>query len=251
MHSITWLHCKHCSFLLRDCTNVTISYNPEFIAQGEIIHGFLNPDIVLIGEGNKEVGDRLEEIYKKVCNNSPRICRMSAESAEITKLSVNCFITTKIAFCNMIGDIADHTPNANKTDILQAVGGDSRVGMKCLKPGYGFGGPCFPRDNRAIGNYARSVNVNPLLPEATDSANKLHAQLMVQDFLKQNLDQYVFEDVAYKDGCQVPIIEESQKLEVAKGLVKAGKKVVIKDRRIIINEVILEFGNFFHYEFTD
>jgi len=237
--------------LLRDCTNTTLSYNPEFIAQGDIINGFLKPDIVLIGQGNKEVGDRLEDMYLKVCENTPRICRMSPESAEITKLSINCFITTKIAFCNTIGDIADHTPNANKFDILQAVGGDSRVGLKCLKPGYGFGGPCFPRDNRALGNYARSVNINPLLPEATDQSNKLHAQLMIKDYLKQNLDKYVFEDVAYKEGCQVPIIEESQKLEVARGLVRAGKKVLIRDRKIIIREVILEFGNQFEYEITD
>jgi len=238
-------------YLLRDCVNTTLSYNPEFIAQGDIINGFIKPDIVLIGEGNKEIGDRLEDMYRKSCENSPRICRMTPESAEITKLSINCFITTKIAFCNMIGDIAEHTPNANKFDILGAVGGDSRVGTKCLKPGYGFGGPCFPRDNRALANYARSVSVNPLLPEATDNANKLHAQSMVQDFLKLNQDKYVFEDVAYKEGCQVPIIEESQKLEVAKGLVKAGKKCVIKDRKIIINEVINEFGNFFEYEVTN
>jgi len=125
------------------------------------------------------------------------------------------------------------------------------VGLKCLKPGYGFGGPCFPRDNRALANYSRSVKVLPLIPEATDSSNKLHAQSMAEDLLKQNLDKYVFEDVAYKEGCKVPIIEESQKLEVGKQLVKAGKKVVIRDRKIIINEVINEFGNFFEYEITD
>jgi len=238
-------------FLLRDCTNTSLTYNPEFIAQGDIINGFFNPDVVLIGEGCKEVGDRLETMYKKTCLNKPRICRMSPDSAEITKLAVNCFITTKIAFCNMIGDIADHTPNANKFDILAAVGGDSRVGNKCLKPGYGFGGPCFPRDNRALGYYAKSVGIMPLLPEATDNANKLHAKNMVQDFLKMNQDTYVFENVAYKEDCEVPIVEESQKLEVAKELVKAGKKVILRDRRLILREVILEFGHLFTYEFTD
>ena len=97
----------------------------------------------------------------------------------------------------MIGDIADRSPGANKHDILNAVGSDSRVGKKyavfllqpmCynstrlydswshryLRPGYGFGGPCFPRDNRALGGYAKMVGVQPLLPEATDLYNKLH-----------------------------------------------------------------------------
>lgn len=41
----------------------------------------------------------------------------------------------KIAYANMIGDICDASINANKYDVLNAVGNDSRVGTKCLKPG--------------------------------------------------------------------------------------------------------------------
>ena len=35
----------------------------------------------------------------------------------------------------MIGDIADGTPGADKYGVLEAVGKDSRIGEKCLKPG--------------------------------------------------------------------------------------------------------------------
>ena len=145
------------TFLLHDCVNTTLNYNPEFIAQGDIIRGLENPDIVLIGEGSTEAGDLLEDLYSKTCSNQPQICRMSTDSAEITKLAINCFITTKIAYANMIGDISDQTPGADKYAILKAVGGDKRVGHLYLKPGYGFGGPCFPRDNRALGSYAALV----------------------------------------------------------------------------------------------
>lgn len=44
------------SFLISDCKNTTLSYNPEFIAQGEIIKGFLNPDMVLIGTYSQKLG---------------------------------------------------------------------------------------------------------------------------------------------------------------------------------------------------
>jgi len=238
-------------FLLKDCINTTLSYNPEFIAQGSILADFLKPDMVLIGEGSKEAGDILESVYRSITENTPKICRMSPESAEITKLSINCFITMKISYCNMIGDIADKTSGANKYDVLNAVGQDSRVGVKCLKPGYGFGGPCFPRDNRALGWYAKSVGIDPLLGLATDQYNKFHAQIMINDLLAQNLDLYVFDNVAYKENCAVPIIEESQKLIVAKGLQQAGRKVLIKDREIIIREVMREYGSAFSYEITD
>jgi len=235
-------------FLLRDCENTSLSYNPEFIAQGSIIDNFLYPDMVLIGEGSKTAGDILEGIYKRLVKNTPVICRMSAESAEITKLSINCFITMKISYCNMIGDIADKSVGADKFDVLRAVGADSRIGTKCLKPGYGFGGPCFPRDNRALAWYAQSIGIQPMLSHATDNYNKFHANVMVDSLIAENRDVYVFEDVTYKDHCAVPIIEESQKLTVARLLQQKGKKVLIRDRAIVIQEVQREYGNVFQYE---
>lgn len=142
-----------------------------------MINGLLHPDMVLIGEGSPEIGARLETIYKASTQNTPAIHRMAPESAEITKLAVNCFVTMKISYANMIGDIADRTPGADKNEVLGAVGKDSRVGSKYLRPGYGFGGPCFPRDNRALGGYAKSIGVQPLLPIATDDYNKMHTQV--------------------------------------------------------------------------
>eukprot|EP00296_Roombia_truncata_P007766 JP446218.1.p1 GENE.JP446218.1~~JP446218.1.p1 ORF type:complete len:387 (-),score=121.56 JP446218.1:225-1274(-) len=235
-------------FLIRDCPNTTLSYNPEFIAQGDVIRGLLKPDMVLIGEGSKEAGDILERLYVEHCENKPQVHRMAPESAEICKLSINCFVTTKISFANMIGDIADKTPGANKHDILDAVGADSRVGKKYLRPGYGFGGPCFPRDNRALGGYASSVGIDPKLPRATDEYNKMHTQIQVQELLDSGKQEFVFSDVAYKENCTVPIIEESQKLVIASSLVKAGRKVTIKDKQFIVNAVMSEFGSMFTYE---
>ena len=62
--------------------------------------GLLAPDVVLIGEGSKEAGDILQTLYEQSTENSPRVSRMSTASAEIMKLSLNCFVTTKIAFAN-------------------------------------------------------------------------------------------------------------------------------------------------------
>ena len=235
-------------YLLRDCVDTTLSYHPEFIAQGDIMKGTLEPDMSLIGEGSKEAGDLIEEMETKMCENKPIVARMSPESAEITKLAVNCFVTMKISYANMIGDIADRTPNANKMDILMAVGADSRVGRKYLRPGYGFGGPCFPRDNRALGGYAKQVGVEPLLPVATDEYNRMHAGFQIADLLAQKKDVYTFTGIGYKDPCPVPIIEESQKLVLAAGLARAGKRVIVRDRDYLIRTAQLEFGKLFEYE---
>ena len=61
--------------------NYTITYNPEFIAQGNIIHDQLYPDQILIGEGSDEAGTVLTEIYGRLCRIQPTICRMDPLSA--------------------------------------------------------------------------------------------------------------------------------------------------------------------------
>lgn len=232
--------------LLKDCKNTTLNYNPEFIAQGNIIKDFINPSIVLIGQESWEVGNIIESIYKKVVENNPVFCHMTPISAEITKLALNCFVTTKIAFANVIADVACSV-GADKYDILFAIGHDNRIGDKCLNPGYGYGGPCFPRDNRALSSYAQKVGIDLLISKATDASNNQHAQFMVDSFLKDSKSEYIFEDVTYKSNCPVPIIEESQKLVVAAKLAKAGKPVIIKDKKSVIDLVKKDYGNLFEY----
>ncbi len=235
------------SYLIRDCPGSTISYNPEFICQGDIINGQLYPDICLIGEGSKQAGDALEEHAREIALNDVKICRMSTDSAEIAKLSINCFVTTKISYANMIGDICDRTPNADKIAVLRAVGSDSRVGLKYLKPGYGYGGPCFPRDNRALAAHASEVGVDAKISKATDAYNDYHTGLQAEELLKQDKKEYTFSDVAYKTQCPVPIIEESQKLEIARILAKNGRNVRIVDKDFIVDKVREEFGDLFKY----
>lgn len=235
--------------LIKDCKNTTLSYNPEFIVQGDIIKGFTHPSMVLIGQESLEAGDIVEDIYKCVCQNDAIIYRMNTISAEITKLALNCFITTKIAFANAIADVADSSSGADKYNILHAIGCDGRINEKCLKPGYGYGGPCFPRDNRALNAYAKSIGIDLLISQATDESNKQHTQFMIDQFFKKNKNKHIIMNgVTYKANCSVPIIEESQKLLVAVGLAKRGKQVVIKDKEEVISLVRKQYGNLFEYK---
>src|SRR6202140_4017034 len=88
----------------------SVCYNPEFIALGNVINGLLEPDLVLIGESDPQSGEALEQLYKKYNQNSPRIARMSIVSAELTKISLNSYITMKISFTNQWRLIAARHP---------------------------------------------------------------------------------------------------------------------------------------------
>jgi len=234
-------------YLLTDCENTTLNYNPEFIAQGNIIADFQNPDLILIGEETKESGDIIEEINLRVCNNRPHICRMTPLEAEITKITINGFITMKISYANMIGDAANKL-GANGEVVMNAVGKDSRIGIKYLKPGHSFGGPCFPRDTSAVSQFLKNVGIKPFLTDASGKYNDFHTQFEVEELLEKNLETYVIEDVCYKENCHIPIIEESAKLKIAHELIKRGKKVIIRDYPHMIREVKISYGSLFSYE---
>jgi nucleotide sugar dehydrogenase len=232
-------YCETVQEKLKDY-NYFVSYNPEFISQGSIIKDQLNPDNVLIGEYDKYSGDLIEEIYHQMCESNPIINRMTVTEAEITKLSVNCFLTTKISYANMIGDISIRY-NCNPKTILNAVGTDSRIGNKYLNYGFGFGGPCFPRDNRSLSKCAEEVGIDATISKATDVMNENHLEYQVDDFLKKNPDkskEVVFEFLTYKK--ESTLIEESQQLKFALKLKNLGYKIKNLDTR---EEVINQLKN--------
>src|SRR5581483_7420326 len=130
------------------------------------------PDMILIGESDKRSGDILEELYSGVCESNPRIQRMNFVNAELTKISVNTYVTTKISYANMLAEVCETIPGADVDVVTGAIGCDTRIGRKYLKGALGYGGPCFPRDNVAFSAMARANGVPALLAEATDKINK-------------------------------------------------------------------------------
>lgn len=237
--------------------NWTVSYNPEFIAQGTIIANQENPDMVLIGEANKTIGDKLERIYETMTMNKPDVHRMSTTEAEITKIALNCFLTTKISYTNMIGDIVLASGGRPQV-VLDAVGSDTRVGKKLTRYGFGYGGPCFPRDNRAIGIYAEDIGLPADISAATDEINVKHLKFQVDEFITNydkktkvafgdcpDSDCVIFENVTYKKGSVM--IEESQQLAFAVELAKWGYDVTVYDCLEVIESVREIHDSLFKY----
>ena len=208
-----------------------LAYNPEFIALGSVIHDFLNPDFVLIGEMNKKDGDILVKIYENICENTLRFARMNPINAEIAKISLNCYITTKITFANFLGAICEKVPGANAEVITQALGLDSRIGSKYLKPGLGYGGPCFPRDNLAFSAFVRKLNMKAKLAEVVDEVNKEQVARIVailEEIAKRKRGVRIgILGLSYKPN--TPIIEDSQAIDIVEILIKKGYDIIVYD----------------------
>ena len=231
-------YCESISKELSDL-NYMVSYNPEFIAQGTIMNDQVYCDNVLIGCKDSYSAELIKSVYQSFVKSTPIYNIMTCTEAEITKLSINCFLTTKISFANMIGDISlkyECDPNI----VLRAIGSDSRIGNKYLGYGFGFGGPCFPRDNRALTKCASDVGIAAEISLATDKMNQLHLEYQIDHFIKQNPDKNIpinFEYVTYKKDSI--LTEESQQLKFAVKLKELGYKVTISDNRKEVLEQIL------------
>ena len=216
---------------------VDVFYNPEFIAQGSIIKDLQNADMVLIGGRGNHLYE-LNDIYLKIQKNTPRIYCMSTTAAEIVKLAVNCFLTTKISYANMVGEVMSLAGLEDEiSHVLQAIGADTRVGSKYLKYGYGFGGPCLPRDNRSFAAYAKKLGLEYNLGKTTDDFNSEHARFLQNYFIKKNERNlpFWFQSIAYKEGTD--ILTESQQYRLCIDLLDAGYKVYVHESRAILDQV--------------
>ena len=229
--------CEEFQDALKD-SKVDVFYNPEFIAQGTIIKDLRTADMVLIGGKRNETYDQLCEIYNRIQETPPKISIMSTTAAELVKLAVNCFLTTKISYANMVGQgmalsgMEDEIPV-----VLGAIGDDSRVGRKYLNFGFGFGGPCLPRDNRAFAAYAKQLGLDYNLGQTTDNFNDEHASFLKEYFVYRNLDNlpFYFDYVSYKKGTD--ILTESQQYRLCVDLLDDGYEVYINDNDAIMDMI--------------
>jgi len=206
-----------------------LCYSPEFIALGSVIHDFLNPDFVLIGEFDERAGSQLEACYKDIMLNDPPCQRMSLENAELTKIAVNTFVTMKITFANMLADLCERIPGGDVDAVTDALGLDRRIGRKYLTGALGYGGPCFPRDNVALSFIAQALGTRADLAETTDRVNRTLPEKIVErlrPLIGRGTTVAVL-GLAYKPFSHV--VEESQGMYIAKALSKAGARVVAYD----------------------
>ena len=231
--------------------NFSLCYNPSFIAQGSIINNIINPDIILIGiddDGNTNKNNtnynKIVDIYDKILiNDNGNYKRMNLLESEITKLSINCFITTKITYANMIGDYLVNK-NCDPDIVLNAIGSDTRIGNKYFNYGYGYGGPCLPRDNKALYEYGKQNNYNFNICNINDLNNSKHL-LFQYEHLKNSKEPIEFKYITYKDTSD--ILEESQKLELALLLANNKNKVIIYERPNIIKILKNKYNDLFEY----
>lgn len=128
--------------------NFEVISNPEFLAEGTAIQDLYKSDRVLIGGDNTSSGNRaikaLFNIYSQWIPKS-KILTTNVWSSELSKLASNAMLAQRISSINSLSALCEKT-GADILEVSKAIGMDSRIGQKFLRPSVGFGGSCFQKD---------------------------------------------------------------------------------------------------------
>lgn len=218
--------------------DIQVAYNPEVISQNGTIFGIENSDILIIGTEYQELANELIKIYGRIQTNSVNAHVMSYKAAEVAKISINCMVASKISYVNMIGNVLMKAGLNKEIDlVLNAIGGDSRIGKKNTKYGFGFGGSHLPRGNRALIKYAENLDMKLNLPIAVDEFNKEHSLFLKDHYISLNPNKevpFVMSYITYKKSSDS--LEESQQYKLCVNLLDEGYMVnVIESPEIIKN----------------
>ena len=191
------------------------------------------PDMHLIGQSSKWAGDIVEKILDSIVVQSVLCRRMSLTEAELVKIAVNNFVTMKISYANNLFQAAIKLQQVDIDTVTEAIGLDSRIGQKYLKGSAPYGGPCFPRDTRALSALYDSLGVPSELSSATERINKSHVDF-ITDLIKDSLGNSMtigVIGVSYKEG--TPVVEESPGVAIIRNLLAANFEVSIWDDEYI------------------
>jgi len=150
---------------------VGFCYVPEFVALGNVLNGFLEPDGILIGSSDAVAASRAAAIYDRLCRNNPLVKQTNLINAELVKIAANCHTVLKTAFGNQMAELCEAIPGSDVDEVTDGIALQSRASPEYLKGSTMAAGPCFLRDLKSLSCIAERWGVQLPLVETTEKVN--------------------------------------------------------------------------------
>jgi UDPglucose 6-dehydrogenase len=126
-----------------------LAWNPEFLREGYAVKDTLHPDRLVFGVTSSWAESQIRACFEPIIAEGTPVVIADLATAELVKVAANSFLATKISYINAMAEICEII-GADVAVLSAALGYDSRIGSRFLKPGLGFGGGCLPKDIRAF-----------------------------------------------------------------------------------------------------
>lgn len=196
--------------------NVDIVFDPDFVALGQVINDFENPDFVLIGSDSARGREIVKKYHSRIVKNNAKFIETNLINAQISKVCLNAYICTKISFANMISQLTEKIAGADPDEITNTIGIDKRIGLKYFKAGLPYGGTCFPRDAVALNSINKLFGLKTQLMNGVENTNINQTQYInekILSLIKESKFSRVFiVGLSFKSGTQVT--EKSMAIEL-------------------------------------
>ena len=108
-------------------------------------------------------------------NSNVKIIMGPSKEIEMAKYMENCFLATKVIFCNEIYKICEKL-GLDYNIVREAWVADPRIGTShtfVYKDNPGFGGSCLPKDINAMISQAKNADVDTTLLDAVVLKNNI------------------------------------------------------------------------------
>ena len=229
----------------------SIVSNPEFLSEGTAIEDLQNPDRVLIGGEDNDSINLIADIYRNWIDPK-KIITTNLWSSELSKLVANAFLAQRISSMNSISALCE-TTGADINEVAQAIGTDSRIGDKFLKPGPGFGGSCFKKDILNLVYLCKNYGLNEVADywEKVVDINlwqqKRISSLVIQS-LYGTLSNKKLAIFGFSFKANTNDTRESPSIDISRNLLQEGAKLNFFDPKVHERQILSEFEDL---EFKD
>ena len=168
------------------CDDLNCYFMPEFLTEKNFIDDFINNKnwyFGLLGNNKKDTEFKklIIQLFDLAFNNKKinynNLHFISNKEAELVKLFRNCFLSTKISFCNEINQFCN-IKGIDYENVRKYAAIDDRIGLSHTNvPGHdgknGFGGTCFPKDTSSLKYEMTKSGMIPYVMEAIIKRNEL------------------------------------------------------------------------------
>lgn len=200
--------------------------NPEFLRQGTAVADFEAPSRIVIGrfpDADPAALAAVVGLYRDVA--SPCFV-VDVEAAEIIKNGANAFLALKLSFANEMAALCEEA-GTDIDDVLAGITADPRIGGSYMRPSFGFGGSCLPKELATLALAGRDLGLPMHVTTAAATAN-LAQQTRFAEQIAGRLDGVAGKTVAVLGlafKSDTDDVRESPGLRVARMLCEWGASI--------------------------
>ena len=204
--------------------------NPEFLRQGTALADFQSPHRAVIGRFAEADPEALGIVVDALVPDGVPTLIVDVAEAEIIKNGANAFLALKLSFTNELAGLCERY-GADVDAVLDGIGRDPRIGLSYLRPSFGFGGSCLPKELLTLALAGERVGLAMHVTAAVSDANASHQRRFVEriaaaaDGLEGR--RIAVLGLAFKAGTDD--IRSSPAINVVRLLREAGADVVAHD----------------------